>query len=61
MAQVRYNINDADVDKPKSKICVGSTRSIGRPAERWLARAGLFDSVNLRNTIAKGAIISDCD
>jgi hypothetical protein len=27
----------------------------------WLARAGLFDSVNLKSTIAKSATIIDCD
>jgi hypothetical protein len=39
------------VDKLKSKICLGSPRS--RLAERRLARAGLFDSVNLKTRLQK--------
>ena len=41
---------DFDVDNSKAKSALDRVRSIGRPAGRWLTRAGLFDSVNLKNT-----------
>jgi hypothetical protein len=44
----------------KAKYALDLLVRSGETAERWLARAGLFDSVNLNNTIAKNAIVDDC-
>jgi hypothetical protein len=41
----------------KAKYALDLLVRSGETAERWLARAGLFDSVNLNNTIAKNAIV----
>jgi hypothetical protein len=41
-----------NIDNSKAKRAMAAIRSIGRPAGHRLARAGLFDSVNLNNTNA---------
>jgi hypothetical protein len=50
-----------NIDNSKAKRAMAAIRSIGQPAGHRLARAGLFDSVNLNNTNAKSEIIGDCD